>query len=107
MLEPRDGDDHTVESDGPSNGGRDEEGNMMLLASGASNREHLDHDPTDWVSIRIGHSLSSLKVVANLKNVINDEFGEVNFFSKVFYYVGVGRGNRWERGGGVLNFCLP
>lgn len=82
MPEQSDGDDRAVVAGEPSNGGRNEEGTMMLPTSGASrtiNSEQFNHDPTDWVSVRIGHSLSSLKAVANLKNVVNDEFGEVKF----------------------------
>lgn len=37
----------------------------------------LDHDPTDWVTIRIGPALSSLFDVASVKNVVNDDLGEV------------------------------
>lgn len=46
------------------------------LASG-STTESFDHDPTDWVSIRMGPTLSSLSEVASVKNVINDDLGEV------------------------------
>lgn len=37
----------------------------------------FDHDPTDWVSIRMGPNLSSLRHLADIKNIVNDDFGEV------------------------------
>lgn len=39
--------------------------------------EEFDHDPTDWVSVRMGPSLTSLHHVADIKNVVNDDLGEV------------------------------
>lgn len=42
--------------------------------------QEFDHDPTDWVSIRMGPSLTSLHHVADVKNVVNDDLGEVIFF---------------------------
>ncbi len=37
----------------------------------------FDHDSTDWVSVRMGPSLTSLHHVADIKNVVNEDFGEV------------------------------
>lgn len=47
--------------------------------------EGFDHDPTDWVSIRMGPSLTTLHHVADVKNVVNDDLGEVkrSRFSRV------------------------
>lgn len=38
----------------------------------------VSHDSTDWVSIRMGSSLSSLSLVTSVKNVMNDDLGEVS-----------------------------
>lgn len=40
--------------------------------------EEFNHDPTDWVSVRMGPSLTSLHHVADVKNVVNEDLGEVN-----------------------------
>lgn len=42
--------------------------------------EEFNHDPTDWVSVRMGPSLTSLHHVADVKNVVNDDLGEVRRF---------------------------
>ena len=42
--------------------------------------EEFDHDPTDWVSVRMGPSLTTLHHVADVKNVVNDDLGEVRRF---------------------------
>lgn len=47
--------------------------------------EEFDHDPTDWVSVRMGPSLTTLHHVADIKNVVNDDLGEV----KSFYSCGI------------------
>lgn len=47
-------------------------------ASLASSSEGFDHDPTDWVSIRMGSAVTSLVDVASVKNVVNDDLGEVS-----------------------------
>lgn len=44
---------------------------------GTSRADIFEHDPTDWVSVRIGPSLTALTDVASVKNVINDDLGEV------------------------------
>eukprot|EP00752_Nemacystus_decipiens_P010357 g9227.t1 len=41
--------------------------------------EEFNHDPTDWVSVRMGPSLTSLHHVADVKNVVNDDLGEVRY----------------------------
>lgn len=48
-----------------------------MSLSQASRQSGFDHDPTDWVSIRIGPSLNSMTVVGSVKNVVNDDLGEV------------------------------
>lgn len=69
--------------------------------------QEFDHDPTDWVSVRMGPSLSTLHHVADVKNVVNDDLGEVKRFCScgvvewsmiAFSVVG-----KWEVGSGVLS----
>lgn len=51
-------------------------------------------DPTDWVSIRMGGTPGTLIDVACIKNVVNDDFGEVrNFNMRDFVYI------VWRKGG--------
>lgn len=84
-------------------------------ASGASadsgGGEEFDHDPTDWVSVRMGPSLTTLHHVADIKNVVNDDLGEVKRFcscgiieriASSFSCVG-----GWEVRGGVLSKLRP
>lgn len=47
------------------------------LVSQKSHESKLVHDPTDWVLVRIGPTLSALSEVASVKNTINDDLGEV------------------------------
>lgn len=45
--------------------------------AGSGGSEEFNHDPTDWVSVRMGPSLANLHLVADVKNVVNDDLGEV------------------------------
>lgn len=49
-----------------------------MSLSQASRDTGFAHDPTDWVSIRMGPSLNSLSDVGSVKNVVNDDLGEVS-----------------------------
>lgn len=59
-------------------GGGGGEGIASNNASLASSTEGFDHDPTDWVSIRMGSAVTSLIDVASVKNVVNEDLGEVS-----------------------------
>lgn len=64
--------------------------------------EEFDHDPTDWVSVRMGPSLSSLHHVADVKNVVNDDLGEVKaLLFLLFFFKELGRiyciRGQWEK----------
>lgn len=50
--------------------------NNASLAS--SSGEGFDHDPTDWVSVQMGPALTSLIEVTSVKNMVNDDLGEVS-----------------------------
>ena len=46
-------------------------------ASARSTESSCAHDPTDWVTIKMGPAHTSLQSVASVKNVLNEDLGEV------------------------------
>jgi len=61
----------------PSRNGNSTTSNIAETSVSSMDSGGFDHDPTDWVSVRMGPNLTSLHHVADIKNVVNDDFGEV------------------------------
>lgn len=64
VLPSKNASDNSAKTSGPSGGN-------------GGGIEEFDHDPTDWVSVRMGPSLTTLHHVADIKNIVNDDLGEV------------------------------
>ena len=85
MLPGKNGGDTTSKISKNSNSSNSSNNNAEASVSSADGG-WFDHDPTDWVSIRMGPTLTSLHHVADIKNVVNDDFGEVNSVVVEGYY---------------------
>lgn len=79
---------------------------LEVLTAARSSREEdgVLADPTDWVSIRMGGSLQSMVYVGSVKNVMNEDFGEVGALPRL-----AARGQtrkKWTRDGFLAVLAL-